>query len=205
MIVVVPHVIRRLDITPENLRTIASGSQAAVKLTHSESAEAPLPGGAPPATSAAIVDAPPATAPPIANAGPQARFSASELTVEPGQPFQVSLFTENGQDVAGAAFTLKWDASLLQLTSASPGALFTHDGHAPAILSNIQNDKGLASIDIGPLAKSVASAKDQSLVTLTFQPLTQGATQLTAPQVQLRDSHGAITALYSSQMSVKVK
>jgi general secretion pathway protein D len=67
MIVLIPHVIRRPDITPENLRAIAVGNFATVKVNYApkpaEPAAAAPPAAAPPAT-APPATAPPATAPP---------------------------------------------------------------------------------------------------------------------------------------------
>jgi general secretion pathway protein D len=64
MIVLIPHVIRRPDITPENLRAIAVGNFATVKVNYAPKPAEP-PAAAPPAT-APPATAPPATAPPAA-------------------------------------------------------------------------------------------------------------------------------------------
>jgi general secretion pathway protein D len=66
MIVLIPHVIRRPEITPENLRAIAVGNFATVKVNYAPKPVEPGPVGgtpAPPAT-APPATAPPATAPP---------------------------------------------------------------------------------------------------------------------------------------------
>ena len=62
MIVLIPHVIRRPDITPENLRAIAVGNFTTVKVNYAPKPAAPA-AAAPPAT-APPATAPPATAPP---------------------------------------------------------------------------------------------------------------------------------------------
>jgi general secretion pathway protein D len=67
MIVLIPHVIRRPDITPENLRAIAVGNFATVKVNYAPKPAEPV-AAAPPATAppttAPLATAPPATAPP---------------------------------------------------------------------------------------------------------------------------------------------
>jgi general secretion pathway protein D len=64
MIVLIPHVIRRPDITPENLRTIAVGNFTTVKVNYAPKPAEPAGGAlAPPATAPPAI-APPATAPP---------------------------------------------------------------------------------------------------------------------------------------------
>jgi hypothetical protein len=62
MIVLIPHVIRRPEVTPENLRAIAVGNFATVKVNYAPKPAEPA-AAAPPAT-APPVTAPPATAPP---------------------------------------------------------------------------------------------------------------------------------------------
>jgi general secretion pathway protein D len=62
MIVLIPHVIRRPDITPENLRAIAVGNFTTVKVNYAPKRAEPA-AAAPPVT-APPVAAPPATAPP---------------------------------------------------------------------------------------------------------------------------------------------
>ena len=83
MIALIPHIIRRPDITPENLRGISVGNATTIKLNYGpRPAEAP----APTATAApppAPVVAPPATAPP-ATAPPAAAPPAT--TPPPGAP-----------------------------------------------------------------------------------------------------------------------
>ena len=71
MIVLIPHVIRRPDITPENLRAIAVGNFTTVKVNYAPKPAAPA-AAAPPAT------APPATAPP-ATAPPATALPATAL------------------------------------------------------------------------------------------------------------------------------
>jgi general secretion pathway protein D len=91
MIVLIPHVIRRPEITPENLRAIAVGNFATVKVNYApkpvEPAAAALPGSAgttaPPAT-APPAAAPPATAPP-ATAPPGPGDTPSPLAAVLGQ------------------------------------------------------------------------------------------------------------------------
>jgi general secretion pathway protein D len=112
MIVLIPHVIRRPDITPENLREIAVGNFATVKVNYAPKPAEPGPGGtspkpategaavlpgagataAPPATAPLAIappaTAPPATAPPVtappATAPPATAPRPGVITAPPG-------------------------------------------------------------------------------------------------------------------------
>jgi len=86
MIVLIPHVIRRPDITPENLRAIAVGNFATVKVNYApkavEPAAAAPPAAAPPAT-APPATAPPATAPPVTAPAAMAPPATAPLAIAP--------------------------------------------------------------------------------------------------------------------------
>ncbi len=79
MIVLIPHVIRRPDITPENLRAIAVGNFATVKVNYAPKPAEPGPGGTP----APPVTAPPATAPPGPGGTPAPPATAPPATAPP--------------------------------------------------------------------------------------------------------------------------
>jgi len=83
MIVLIPHVIRRPEITPENLRAIAVGNFATVKVNYApkpvEPAAAALPGSA--GTTAPPATAPPATAPPATAPPATAPPATAPLTI----------------------------------------------------------------------------------------------------------------------------
>jgi general secretion pathway protein D len=93
MIVLIPHVIRRPEITPENLRAIAVGNFATVKVNYApkpvepSAAAPPGPGGtpAPPAT-APPATAPPATAPPGPGGTPAPPATAPPAATAPQGP-----------------------------------------------------------------------------------------------------------------------
>jgi len=112
MIVLIPHVIRRPDITPENLRAIAVGNFATVKVNYAPKPATTPPATAPPSpggTLAAPAAVPPATAPP-ATAPPATAppATAPPATAPPGpgaslvSPAPASLAAALGQGVAPA-------------------------------------------------------------------------------------------------------
>jgi len=87
MIALVPHIVRRPDITPENLRTVAVGNATTIKLNYAPRAEETAPakpasGAAPtPTAAAAPAGANPVVAPPVAGIAPA--VSAPPATAPP--------------------------------------------------------------------------------------------------------------------------
>src|ERR1035437_10090380 len=175
MIVLIPHVIRRPDITPENLRAVAVGNFATVKVNYApkpaEPAAAAPPATAPPAT------APPATAPPTAPllpglppatappppdgppptapaAVPRVYFQPSQATAGPSERITASLFIDGAADVASAPMQIQFDPKLLRLNDVSLGDFFSKDGRQPVFTKNILNDTGVAIIQLNRLPGS---------------------------------------------------
>ena len=254
MIVLIPHIIRRPEITEENLRPVATGNQLTVHLSHSPSEQEGKPAAAvkpaePPAANPAgtpiapsstptnpqpappgapnnpIVASPagglPATAPPLpataappptGGPAPQAQgparvhFQPSQVDTDLGSTITVAVAVDNGTDVASAPMIVTWDPKVLTLNAVNPGDLLTRSGQQPAFTRNIQNDQGRASVQIGvPPNSPGVTAPAGALVTLTFQASGRGTTQVTVPQLNVRNSKGATVAAGSPQLTVNVK
>jgi general secretion pathway protein D len=258
MIVLIPHIIRRPEISSENLRPIKSGTQLQVRIEHAapdsetakSQAQAPSqvqptttgPGTTPPATTApaptppanpqpappgasnpilppGVPGAPPATAPPLApsaapppTGGPAAQGSArvhflpAQVDTDPGSVITVSLVVDGGTDVASAPMIVTWDPKVLSLNGISAGDLFAQSGQQPTFTRNIQNDQGRASVQIGvPPNTPGVTAPTGALVTFAFQASGRGTTQVTVPQLNVRNSQGGTVAAGSPQLTVNVK
>jgi len=158
-------------------------------------ATAPLapPATAPPAT------APPATAPPSA-AGPAVlRFAPTPVQTTVGGNFTVSLMLDNASDVAAAPIQVVFDPKVLKLNDVTPGDMMSK------LTKNIQNDAGAAAVQLSLPAGSPGASGSGTLLTLSFSAVGKGSTQITAPNVTLRNSQGASAATGSPQLTVNVK
>ncbi|HUK15000.1 MAG TPA: cohesin domain-containing protein [Bryobacteraceae bacterium] len=246
MIVLIPHIIRRPEISAENVRPVASGTQLTVKLSHEPApadvkpAEGTTPSGSPiapsstpanpkpalPAAENNPIVAPggpalPATAPPLpASAAPPAtgggapqaqgparvHFQPSQVDTDMGSSITVSLVVDGGTDVASAPMIVTWDPKVLSLNSVNQGDLLARGGQQPVFNKNVQNDQGRASVQIGVMPNSPGvTAPTGALVTFTFQAVGRGATQVTIPQLNVRNSQGGTVVAGSPQLTVNVK
>jgi len=252
MIAVVPHIIRRPEITAEALRAINVGTATAIHLTY---APKPDDGSAPPAPAvkpqvitpqaqatpaqpAAQQQTPATPAPQNALPGPvpqalqqllrpmpgtlptgapgapgqapagvsAARFDPPRLDTAVNTTFAVGVIVDNAADAASASpLQVQYDPRMLSLTDASAGDLFSRDGVAPVFARNIQNDQGLATIQIGRPAGASGVNGSGVLVTLRFQALRAGATSIAALNVTLRNSQGIATGSSSPQLPVTIR
>jgi general secretion pathway protein D len=258
MIVLIPHIIRRPEITDQNLRTIASGNTLTVKLEHAPeplpvaavqaansgtkpaaelpaatmpAAQTAIPGGppatapappmAPPGTAPAAGGVLPATAPPLApSAAPPAtggtasqsqgparvHFTPAQVDTDQGSSFTVSLVVDNPTDLASAPMIVTWDAKALKLNDVTLGDLMAQGGAQPVFTKNVQNDQGRAAIQLTlPPNTAGVTSPGGTLINLIFQAVGHGSTQVTIPQLTIRNSQGAPLISGSPQLGVNVK
>ena len=322
MIVLIPHVIRRPEITPENLRAIAVGNFTTVKVNYAPKpvepgpvgtpatpgvegvvalpgtggttappalappatappATAPpataLPATAPPATAppantppafappalappatappatappatAPPATAPPATAPPantplaialgrgvtVAPQGPDGApappgpggvprvppgrggtpatagnmrvyFEPSQATASPSGHITVSLLVEGGDDVAAAPMQVQFDPKFLRLNDVSLGDYLSRGGQQPVFTKNIQNDTGVAIVQLNRPPGSRGVGGSGTLVTLNFQAVARGTTVVMVPNLTVRSAKGAVVSKSTPQLTITVK
>lgn len=167
------------------------------------------PATAPPAT-APPATAPPATAPPAAAQAKPAgkaelRFAPGSIQVGVGGTFTASLMVDNAADLARAPIQLVFDPKVLKLNDVSQGDLMGQGGVPASLTKNIQNDAGAAAIQLNRPPGAPGATGSGTLLTFNFSAVAPGTTQVTAPNVTLRDSKGATAATGSPQLTVNVK
>jgi general secretion pathway protein D len=241
MIVLIPHIIRRPEISADNLRPVATGNQLTVKLTHEAAASEAKPAAAgapanaaspsgPAATTPVPAAAPanpaveqpagalPATAPPLPpSAAPpptggttpqspgaaRVHFMPSQVDTDVGSTVTVSLAIDGASDVASAPMIVTWDSKLLKLNGIDAGDLLAQKGQ---LIKNIQNDQGRASVQLNvPPNSPGVTALSGTLVKFNFQAVGHGATQVTVPQLNVRNSQGGVVVSGSPQLTVNIK
>lgn len=245
MIVLIPHIIRSLNVDEQNLKGVAAGTEQQVKLTYAprQEAAAPaashigqplkppppgimnqiLPGAAPPG--AAVQMAPPtATAspagavpppppaepatplqPPAAQPGappappaaepskpaagiPIVRFLPGESKAAPGGVVVLTVNADNVADLFGSPMAIAFDPKVLRLNDVIRGPLLAANGHTPLFSRNIRNDAGEASILLSRLPGSPGVSGSGGLVTLMFQAVGKGSTEVRFTELTLRNT-----------------
>ncbi len=202
LIALVPHIVRSPDLTDVNLRGISAGTLEQVKLTYAPRKEvapdatatpAPAP-VTPPAAPAPSTPQPPAptTAPeaavPAAPAAVRLVFNPTAVEAQLSAPVSVTLLLENATDVFSAPLKIKFDPKILRLNEVLLGGLLAGGGQQPIFTRNIRNDSGEADVVLTRLPGAGGASGSGSLVTLVFLAIGKGATQVTLPEVNLRNS-----------------
>jgi general secretion pathway protein D len=154
------------------------------------------PGGAvPPTTAAPSQSVPPATA----------RFVPATYQTSVNGAFSVALVLDGGADMVSASpVQIQYDPKVLTLTDVSPGDLFSRGGAAPVFTRNIQNDQGLATIQIARPAGVAGVAGPGAVVALNIVDVGPGSTTVSALNVTVRNSQAMSVGSSSPQLSVSV-
>ena len=232
MIVIIPHIVRSLNLDDRNLKGVAAGTEQVVKLSYSARGEpeagesrvgqplAPPPQGAKgvmeqlipgapaapagtpaPATPEAPkptetpAPQPPAAEPPkteapkpAAGGGVALRFQPERTRAALGGVVVLTLTAEGASDLFGAPMQLSFDPKVLRLNDVIRGNLMAGDGQTPIFSRNIRNDAGEATIVLNRLPGSPGVNGSGGLVTLMFQVVGKGSTDVRITELTLRNS-----------------
>jgi general secretion pathway protein D len=173
-----PHVIRTSEITEEDLKPIAIGSQQNLGL-----------GGAPPLVPAAANEAPPAsgsTAPPAEtpSADPRTAGTALVSVALPeggltlgGGPYTVPISVTNANRVSTISLTLAFDPALLRVRSIQEGS-FMRSGGGGATFTQ-QSGPGRIDITITRPSDAVGASGAGILGAVLFDAVATGSSPLT--------------------------
>jgi general secretion pathway protein D len=198
MIALIPHIIRKPDITGLDLRGIAAGTDQTVKLSYaprveeSNVVEIPIP------TKPAVTPGTPGGTAAIAFEPPKVQAQLSSQVV-------ITLQAQNLTDVASVPVKVRWDPKILRLEMIAPGALLIGDGKIIKPSLDIRNDTGDASIDVNRVAGAGGVSGNGPLLQYTFTAVGKGTTTVSITQAELKNSVQQPIAVTSPQVSVTVQ
>ena len=202
LIVMTPHIVRSLDITPGDLRSIDTGTQQDIYLH-----ELPPASLAQPAGEAAAPAAPPvpAAAPgPAPNGEPVLGFAPSAISATAGKPFTVQLAIQNARDAYALTFELNYDAKLLQIESMNLGPFLSQDGQSPALVHREDPASGTAQVSLSRPPNVRGIAGSGNVVTITFMAKTTGTATLSLSRLGARNPQGALSPMQTTSATVTV-
>jgi general secretion pathway protein D len=136
-------------------------------------------------------DAPPAPTPDTAApkpAGARLRFIPDKMEVPMGANLTLILNAEQVTDLFGAPLRVQWDPKVLRLSDVSRGAMLAGDGQQPIFSRNIMNERGEAAIILNRLPGTTGISGAGSLLSLVFQAVGTGKSEVKLADVTLRDS-----------------
>jgi len=199
MIALIPHIVRRPEITGLDLQAVSAGTDQTVKLSYGPRVEeAPA---APPATSAVT----PAVTPGAPGGAAGMVFNPAKVQVQLRSHVVITLEGQNLTDVASVPVKLRWDPKVLRLEMIAPGALLTGDSKITAPSLDIRNDTGDASIDVNRVAGAGGVNGNGPLLQFTFTAVGKGTTNVTITETALKNSNQQPITLQAPLVSVTVQ
>lgn len=201
IIALVPHIVRVPDMDDTDFRGVYVGSETVAKVMRAadpepkpaETAQPVNPASAAP-TPVAPPAAPvmPALRPPLNPNGPVSgltlTFGAADVHAKLGAPAAVTLEAEHASDLFSLPVKIRWDASLLKLESAVPGAFVAQDGRHIPNPAVIHNDIGEATITLSRLPGASGVTGSGPLAVFHFLPLRKGTGKITISEAEAKNS-----------------
>jgi general secretion pathway protein D len=220
MIALIPHIVRRPDVTGLDMRAVAAGTDATVKLSYAPRVEepaasaapaaatpAPAPGTTPgmPSTTPGMPGTTPAVTPATPGGPAGLAFNPSNVQARLSSQVTIALQARNMVDLASVPVKVRWDPKVLRLEMISPGALLAQDGKIVAPSLDIRNDTGDASIEVNRVAGAAGVNGTGPLLQLTFTAVGKGTTTVSVTEAPLKNSGQQPIAVTAPSVSVTVQ
>jgi general secretion pathway protein D len=206
MIALIPHIVRKPDVTGLDMRAVAAGTDATVKLNYAPRVEQPA---APAAATPGTAPAAPGTAPAVTPATPGGpaglAFNPPNVEARLSNQVTIALQARNMTDLASVPVKVRWDPKVLRLEMISPGALLAQDGKIGAPSLDIRNDTGDASIEVNRVAGAGGVNGTGPLLQLTFTAVGKGITTVSVTEAPLKNSGQQPITVLTPSVSVNVQ
>jgi general secretion pathway protein D len=208
MIALIPHIVRKQDITGLDMKGISAGTDQTVKLSYAprveEAPTATAPAGASPLVTPSPAT-PPLVTPGVPGGAPGIVFNPAKVQAQLSSQVVITLEAQNLTDAASVPVKVRWDPKVLRLEMISAGALLTQDGKITAPSLDIRNDTGDASIDVNRVAGAGGVNGNGPLLQFTFTAVGKGTTNVSVTEAALKNSKQQPITVQAPPVSVTIQ
>jgi general secretion pathway protein D len=220
LIVLTPRVVRMPNITVENLRSIATGTDQNPQVHFVEDASTPSIPVPPPATQPKQSAVPPQGVPvigtvppavtsprvnPVTPGGPATlRFEPPTISLKPGDTTTVGIVVENVKDLSSIPLLLQYNPAVISVEEVRHGGFLSADSQA-AIVQQPNQAHGQEIISVTRTPNSAGISGTGTVVAVVIKALAPGNSQLSIVQVNARDSQQRPIQLVTVEGAVKVQ
>ncbi|MBI3896279.1 MAG: type II and III secretion system protein [Acidobacteria bacterium] len=169
LIVLQPHVVRRLDITALNRMTLDVGTENVVRLRTAQPSSEETPSGPPGG---------PSNPAPLPGPGARLRLSTPASLPQAGETFELPLEVENAQGMLSAALEVAYDPRVLRLVRVASGDFLGQGNQPVAVVERIEESSGKTSVSFSRPPNSGGVSGGGTLAVITFQANQPGTTPL---------------------------
>jgi general secretion pathway protein D len=209
LIVLIPHIVRLPELTPENLRSIASGTDTNPDVELADEVLAPKPQSAPATAPAPAAGPAPALAPALAPApaaqNPMLRFDPASVSIKPGETTTIGLVVQNVQDLYSIPLLLQFNPAVISVEDVRQGGFLSGGTQEVAIVERVDKDRGQAIISATRMPNTPGVSGSGTLVGVVVKGIAPGNSQLSILQVNAKDSQQRPIAVVTSEASIRVQ
>lgn len=202
LIVVTPHILRFPSITAENLRTLATGTDANIRVYHeSEESAAPAkPGASPAQPSSTPPPAPPAGAP-----ATQLRFEPATTALKVGDRATLGLAVSSVTDLYSIPLLIHFNPAVMQVEEVRNGGFLSGGMQEIAIVQRIDAQRGEVVVSATRQPNTPGVNGSGTLLGIVVRAVAPGRSALQILQVNARDSQQRSIPMVSSEAVVQVQ
>ncbi|MGH9780462.1 MAG: cohesin domain-containing protein, partial [Candidatus Acidiferrales bacterium] len=200
LIALTPHVVRMPSITANDLRTLAAGTDANVRV-YQKSGDGPSPAGAPP-NATPTPGAPAATSP---GAATSLQFQPAAISLKPGDTMTVGLAVDNAHDLFSIPLLLKYDPSVIEIEDIRNGGFLSGGTQEIAVVEQVNQQQGQAVVSATRRPNTPGISGTGTLLGIVIKAIAPGTSQLQVVQVNARDSQQRPIPITSGTATIQVQ
>jgi len=214
----IPHVVRRQDLSDLNQEALDVGTASAIELhraSHQVAAPnqptAPIakpgPAGTPPPMPSAQPAPPsqPATSPSPPPSATSFGFDPPSITQTNGATFTVNVTIAGAQNAYSIPFQVTYDPKILQVVNVSNGSFLSQDGQAVALVHRDDDSSGTLQITATRPPGTTGVSGQGTVVTVTFMAKASGQSTLAISRGGTRDPGMQPTLVAGANASVTIQ
>jgi len=209
LIVLTPHIVRIQGLTPENLRSIASGTDTNAEIRLEDAVTAPP---IPKVQSAAPAAVPPVapTPAPVPVAAPAAqnsslRFEPGSVALKPGETTTIGVVVQNVQDLYSIPLLLQFNPAVISIEDVKQGGFLSGGTQEIAIVERVDKERGQAIVSATRMPNTPGVSGSGTLVGIVVKGVAPGNSQLSIVQVNAKDSQQRPIQVITSEAAIRVQ
>ena len=194
----IPHVVRKENITDLNQEALDAGTGSAIFLRHVSQHAESAPSAAPnPATPRPSPQAPP----PTTGFG----FDPPAIQQRQGSTFEVSVMLGGAQNAYSVPFQVSYDPKSLQVVNVSNGTLLSQDGQPVALVHRNDDTSGVLQVTATRPPGANGVSGQGTIATVTFMAKAPGQSTLTISKGGMRDPGMQPTLVAGASATVTIQ
>jgi general secretion pathway protein D len=207
LIVLIPHIVRLPTLTAENLRSIASGTDANAEVRLENEVMAPP---VPKAQSIPVPAAPaPATAAPApatpASQNSTLRFDPANITLKPGETTTVGIVVQDVQDLYSIPLLLQFNPAVVSIEDVRQGGFLSGGTQDIAIVERVDKERGQAIVSATRMPNTPGVSGSGTLVGIVLKGVAPGTSQLSIVQVNAKNSQQRPIQVVTGEATIRVQ